>query len=70
MLNSLKPLLRISAGLALLMLGIAGLFLPILQGSLLILASVPLLSPEHGKKMMVKIKMWLGKLSEKLRKKK
>lgn len=55
---SIKPLalLRLCAGLILLMLGIIGLILPILQGWLLILVAVPLISPEHGKKLIVKLK--------------
>lgn len=50
--------MRVSAGLIILMLGIIGLFLPILQGWLLILIAIPLISPEHGKKMVAKLKEW------------
>ena len=51
--------LRVLAGVALLFLGIIGLFLPILQGWLFILIAIPLISPEHGKKIVTKLKEWL-----------
>jgi len=50
--------LRVSVGLVLLLLGIAGILLPILQGWLLILVAIPLISPAHGKKMAAKLKEW------------
>lgn len=56
MFNNLKNLFRIAAGLILLMIGIIGLVVPILQGWLFILIAIPLISPEHGKKMVGKIK--------------
>ncbi|MEK9133084.1 MAG: hypothetical protein AAB606_05260 [Patescibacteria group bacterium] len=51
-------LLRVSLGLVLLFTGIVGILLPILQGWLLILVAIPLISPEHGKKMVAKLKEW------------
>ena len=61
MYKNLIKLIRICAGLVILMLGIIGLFLPILQGWLLILIAIPLISPEHGKKMVMKLKQWKEK---------
>lgn len=62
MYRNLLSLLRISAGLALLMLGLIGLFVPILQGWLLIFLAIPLISPEHGRRMIAKIKEWKEKI--------
>ncbi|MBI4994168.1 hypothetical protein HZC21_00780 [Candidatus Peregrinibacteria bacterium] len=50
--RNLFTLIRISIGLMLLMLGIIGIFLPILQGWLLILIAIPIISPEHGKRIV------------------
>lgn len=58
---NLKPILRITAGVILLLLGIIGLFLPILQGWLLIFIAIPLIHPEYGKKMVEKLKTWKEK---------
>lgn len=56
MLRNLKNILRIGAGLILLMIGIIGLIIPILQGWLLILIAIPIISPKYGKKMITKVK--------------
>ena len=53
MFSRLRSIFRIGAGLILLMLGIIGLVVPIMQGWLLILIAIPLINPEHGKKMAV-----------------
>lgn len=58
MFNNLKNILRIGAGLILLMIGIIGLVVPILQGWIFILIAIPLISPERGKKMIGKAKEW------------
>lgn len=58
MYRNLFALIRISVGLAILMLGIIGIFLPILQGWLLILIAIPIISPAHGKKTVIKLKEW------------
>lgn len=62
MYKSLFTLIRISIGLALLMLGIIGIFLPILQGWLLVLVAIPIISPAHGKKAVAKLKEWKNAL--------
>jgi uncharacterized membrane protein YbaN (DUF454 family) len=54
----MKNLLRIALGLFLLMIGIIGLLLPVLQGWLFILIAIPLISPEHGRRMVAKLKEW------------
>lgn len=52
----MKSILRIALGLFLLMIGIIGLFIPLLQGVLIILIAIPILSPKHGKLIVEKIK--------------
>lgn len=64
----MKSIFRIAAGIFLLLLGIIGLVVPILQGWLLIFIAIPLLSPEHGKKMAAKAKEWLAKIRGRFRK--
>ena len=61
MYRNLITTLRVSAGIVLLLLGIIGLFLPILQGWLFIFIAIPLISPKHGKKMVAKMKEWKEK---------
>lgn len=56
MYQNLLITLRVSAGLVILMLGIIGLFLPILQGWLLIFIAIPMISPAKGKQMVIKLK--------------
>lgn len=53
--------MRITAGVALLLIGIIGLLIPILQGWLFLALAVPLISPKHGKKMVEKGKYWWNK---------
>lgn len=67
--RSIKSILRISSGLALMMLGIIGLVVPFLQGWLLILVAIPLISPEHGKKLALKAREIKDKIKEKWRNK-
>lgn len=66
MYRNLLTSIRVTAGLVILMLGIIGLFLPILQGWLLIFVAVPLISPEHGKKIVA----WLKEKKDRYFKKK
>lgn len=51
-------------GIALLCLGIIGLLLPILQGWILILVAIPLISPRCGKIAVEKLKIWKEKFSQ------
>ncbi len=67
MYNNFLVLLRISAGIALLMLGIVGLVLPILQGWLFILIAIPLISPTQGKKLITWLKMKVLRMRASLR---
>lgn len=59
--HPIRNLLRIALGLFLLFIGIIGLLLPVLQGWLFILIAIPLISPEHGRKMLAKLKEWKDK---------
>lgn len=61
MYKNLITTIRVSVGIVLLMLGIIGILLPILQGWLLILLAIPLISPEYGKKMVAKFIEWKKK---------
>lgn len=56
--------LRTAAGIILLLFGIIGLFLPVLQGVVLILIAIPLISPIHGKKMAAELNAWRGKWAQ------
>lgn len=67
MYKDLLAVLRVAAGIMLLLLGIIGLFLPILQGWLLIFIAIPLISPAHGKKMVEKLKEFRAKIIQKWR---
>ena len=66
--RDLLILLRITLGISLLCLGIIGLILPVLQGWILILVAIPLLSPKHGKLMVAKLKVWKDKISQRFKK--
>ncbi len=59
--HPIRNLLRIAFGLFLLLIGIIGLLLPLLQGWLFILIAIPFISPEHGRKMVSKLKEWKDK---------
>lgn len=59
--HPIRNLLRIALGLFFLLIGIIGLLLPLLQGWLFILIAIPLISPEHGRKMVSKLKEWKDK---------
>ena len=67
MYRNLFVVLRIAAGIMLLLLGIIGLFLPVLQGWLFIFIAIPLISPAHGKKMVEKLKELRAKAVQKWR---
>jgi hypothetical protein len=43
------------------MIGVIGLLLPFLQGGILILIAIPIISPKHGKLMVAKLKKWKDK---------
>lgn len=58
MFRNLLNLLRLAGGIILLLIGIISLFLPFLQGVLLIAIAIPLISPKHGKMISAKIKSW------------
>lgn len=53
--------IRIAGGTLLILLGIIGLFVPILQGVLLIIAGVIVIHPENGNKLKMKLKEYLEK---------
>ena len=57
--SDFRRIARLISGWALLLLGVVGLFLPILQGSLFLLAGLLILSREHP---------WAHKVLERLRK--
>lgn len=65
MYRNLLVLLRITVGLILLLLGIIGIFIPFLQGWLLVAISISLISPEHGRKMVLWAKGWKERFSKK-----
>ncbi len=54
--------LRISLGVILITGGIIGLFLPILQGILMITAGILLIAPEKGKRLIERCKAKLKKM--------
>lgn len=56
MYKNLIGVVRVAVGVIILLFGIIGLFLPVLQGGLLILVAVPLIHPESGKKLITKVK--------------
>lgn len=70
MYRNLITVVRVSVGIMLLMLGIIGLLLPVLQGWLLIFVAIPIISPRHGKQMVAKLKEWGRKLTTWWRKRK
>ncbi len=49
--HSLGSVIRFSAGMLLIMIGVIGLIIPILQSAVLIVIGLPLVSPEHGKQL-------------------
>lgn len=61
MFRNLLNLLRLAGGIILLLIGIISLFLPFLQGVLLIAIAIPLISPKHGRMASDKIKSWYAK---------
>lgn len=48
--------IRIAGGTLLILLGIIGLFVPIMQGVLLIIAGIIVIHPENGNKLKMKLK--------------
>lgn len=53
--KKIKKIIRITSGILLILAGIAGLFLPILQGIAMIIAGILLVHPILGKKIIKKI---------------
>lgn len=60
---------EIMGGVLLILLGIAGLFLPFLQGFLFIGMGIFLISPQHGKKLFTKAKKFWEIIKKKYLKK-
>lgn len=61
MYQNLITVIRFSAGLVILMIGIIGLLLPIIPGWLFIFIAIPIMHPEYGRKAINKIKTWRGR---------
>ena len=59
--------LRLFAGATLILLGIIGIFLPILQGWLLIFAGVALVKPEYAHRAKEKFAEWRAALKQRFR---
>lgn len=62
--KKIKRWLQIIGGILLILLGIAGLVLPFLQGFLFIFAGIMLISPTHGKKILYKGKRFWEKIKK------
>ena len=59
--NSFLILLRLSLGLIMLMVGIMGILIPITEAWILVVISIPVISPEYSRKIVEKVKMRLHK---------
>ena len=59
MFRNLLALIRITIGFILLFIGVVGLILPILQGLVFLFMAIPLISPEHGKKILLTVGNWV-----------
>jgi len=55
MFRNILILIRITIGFILLFIGVIGLILPILQGWIFLFIAIPLISPEHGKKILLAV---------------
>ena len=60
--KKIKKIIRITSGILLVLVGIAGLILPFLQGILLIILGVSLVNPALGKKIIKKIKKFYHRI--------
>ena len=59
--GGIRCTLRFIAGLFLIVFGIIGLFLPVLQGIVMIIAGIMLISHERGKEIVKRLKLFLKK---------
>lgn len=57
--------LRITLAILFLILGVAGLFLPVLQGGLFLFIAAWLLFPQQSERWLKKTKAWLAKFKKK-----
>lgn len=56
--------LRISVGIFIFLLGLIGIFIPILQGWLFIIAGIFLINPDWGRRLKEKYKVWKNKKND------
>ncbi|MBN2094349.1 MAG: hypothetical protein JW740_03230, partial [Candidatus Zambryskibacteria bacterium] len=63
--QKIKKYTRIGFGVVLIILGIGGLFLPILQGILLIILGIFIVSPQKGREIIRKFKIWRSRKNKK-----
>jgi len=57
--------LRFLLAFVFLVLGVLGLFLPVLQGGLFLFISFWLIFPQHGDRLLAKLKIWFAALTNK-----
>ena len=63
--KELKKIIRVTSGVLILLLGIIGLFLPVLQGVAMIILGIHLIYPDKAKKIIRKgRKMFNGKFKK------
>lgn len=60
--KKIKKIIRITSGILLILAGIVGLFLPILQGIAMIIAGILLVHPILGKKIIKKIEKFYHRI--------
>ena len=60
--KKIKKFIRITSGILLIIVGIAGLFLPVLQGVAMIVIGISLVNPILGKKIIKKIKKFYHRI--------
>ena len=58
----IKKFIRVTSGILLILVGIAGLFLPVLQGIVMIVVGISLVHPVLGKKIIKKIKKFYHRI--------
>jgi len=63
--HRLPLIVRLPLALAFLAIGIAGGFIPILQGWVFVLAAIWLIFPDHAEQLVEKIKIWFEKFKSK-----
>jgi len=61
----IKKFIRITSGILLILVGIVGLVLPILQGTVMIVVGISLVHPILGKKIIKKIKKLYHRIKRK-----